>query len=703
MKMTTCVLSALLLAVTLTIQEVNGAQHYLYHTDPDDPTNHENIRDVSPILEYVLPMKEDDESKSDFEYRCLHPDFLSSDFHRQRMVEFYAPWCGHCIHFKPEFIQYARKVNAIKHIPFHAVSCVVHKEICSSQDVQGYPTVKWFEANEEKGEVLDVRKFDADKLLEEKLGVNENEIESKVFDNGVRKTGGGHLIHSIEKLQALNDLYFNKNMDWDTKEDSHALEEKIGMDADAEISFDKTMREGVFMTLEPLSEEKKVTLKKFLDLIQKTMPTTMKELKGVAATMSANIDEVAQSEEGLKKHLGETKEEIWSSHCSRDKVGKGYTCGVWELLHVITIGLPQWNIVAHDRIPTTDAAEILRDFVENFFPCNECRTNFIGKYDACAFQRCERMHMDTTNKAVGDWKELAMWLWELHNDVNVRIMTEIRLSNGQPIPGYHDEMRARWPQEEDCDKCWLHGGEWHEEAVYRYLRKHYWPEADLKDNDITGKLNVTEPVPIPEEVEEKRKSHHIPAFKIDLSGMEEKLRKEGAAEVEHQMKADGREEEWNEMVAKAKANREKLEAKRAAANGEEAPEETADNTEESEESEKAPEVTKVEETAKAAEVVKPETVKKIEESPEKPAAVTSTTVDESKIIEKAKPDSVLRTATTTAGTGADKTEKVEPEIPDTKIPKVWVVAGAVVLFLYYRKRKMMINNRKNPYKKHSLL
>jgi len=58
------------------------------------------------------------------------------------VVEFYAPWCGHCKHFAPEFARAAKNLHGIVH--FGAVNCDDQKQICGAFGIQGFPTVKMF-------------------------------------------------------------------------------------------------------------------------------------------------------------------------------------------------------------------------------------------------------------------------------------------------------------------------------------------------------------------------------------------------------------------------------------------------------------------------------------------------------------------------------------------------------------------------------
>jgi len=58
------------------------------------------------------------------------------------VVEFYAPWCGHCKAFAPEFARAAKNLHGIVHVG--AVNCDNEKNVCGSFGIQGFPTVKIF-------------------------------------------------------------------------------------------------------------------------------------------------------------------------------------------------------------------------------------------------------------------------------------------------------------------------------------------------------------------------------------------------------------------------------------------------------------------------------------------------------------------------------------------------------------------------------
>ncbi|KAJ1417172.1 Thioredoxin-like superfamily [Sesbania bispinosa] len=63
---------------------------------------------------------------------------------RGALVEFYAPWCGHCKRLAPEYEKLATSFKKTKSVLIGKVDCDEHKSICSKYGVSGYPTIQWF-------------------------------------------------------------------------------------------------------------------------------------------------------------------------------------------------------------------------------------------------------------------------------------------------------------------------------------------------------------------------------------------------------------------------------------------------------------------------------------------------------------------------------------------------------------------------------
>ncbi len=58
------------------------------------------------------------------------------------LVEFYAPWCGHCISLAPEWASAASILKG--DVPLAKVDATIHAELAQKFGVQSYPTILFF-------------------------------------------------------------------------------------------------------------------------------------------------------------------------------------------------------------------------------------------------------------------------------------------------------------------------------------------------------------------------------------------------------------------------------------------------------------------------------------------------------------------------------------------------------------------------------
>lgn len=66
------------------------------------------------------------------------------------MIEFYAPWCGHCKKLAPEWNEAATAMKG--KVKFGKVDATVEKRLASRFGVQGYPTIKYWKYG--KGKII---------------------------------------------------------------------------------------------------------------------------------------------------------------------------------------------------------------------------------------------------------------------------------------------------------------------------------------------------------------------------------------------------------------------------------------------------------------------------------------------------------------------------------------------------------------------
>lgn len=102
------------------------------------------------------------------------------------LVEFYAPWCGHCKTLVPEYKKAAAALRGAVRVG--AVNADEHKELGGKFGVRGFPTIKLFGTNKQKPSDFNGART-AQGLVDAALA----EVKAKVKQqlNGGSSSGGG--------------------------------------------------------------------------------------------------------------------------------------------------------------------------------------------------------------------------------------------------------------------------------------------------------------------------------------------------------------------------------------------------------------------------------------------------------------------------------------------------------------------------------
>ncbi len=188
----------------------------------------------------------------------------------------------------------------------------------------------------------------------------------------------------------------------------------------------------------------------------------------------------------------------------------GYTCGLWNLFHIITVGSGknrnQLFGFHHGYIVSSkEVAFVIRNFIANFFRCEVCREHFLQMYDDCGHSHCQRLD-ERLPFARDEWlglsvlpeipdnessSETAVWLWEVHNDVNLRLMNEAAERDRREI-SKEEILASKFPTKRLCPKCWLDEDmeTFDFDEVAKFLSTWYWPEGNHEYASNINSLDV---------------------------------------------------------------------------------------------------------------------------------------------------------------------------------------------------------------------
>jgi thiol-disulfide isomerase/thioredoxin len=490
------------------------------------------------------------------------------------VVKFYAPWCGHCRHYKPtwESVGYsfasASSSSTASSVPvtIAAVSCQVYGSVCKYFGVSGYPTILAFntlKADPEKnhgavtvgraggvGKVVDTISdlygYEHIKGVEFKPGMPKATKPSKPKSSKPRHNLGenGHGIRNDPSSATLYaDLTttilftFLHNVvpplsahDWGggVVEGAHAAH---------------VHAPGYDTVTEPWG------LLGFIEIVMATLPT------GSDATLLKLEECLAHTKTAIEAHLVDAttldSRDKWLAHilkadwsaspgftefstsspsqpsamptltfsdlCTsnipsinegelKDR-GIGYTCGMWRLGHVVSVGVGEGfkseGRVGGDQVRVFSSAiyvcslflltlfsppqfaEIFRAFISTFFPCTECQYNFLKSYDDCEFERChhvtdvpiitEEDSEDALQEKVRKSEAAAVWFAEMHNSVTFRIAEESKRDK-QPLT-LEEMEQLKWPSEKECKQCW-DGMQMREREMYQFLKRVYYTPGE---------------------------------------------------------------------------------------------------------------------------------------------------------------------------------------------------------------------------------
>jgi thiol oxidase len=510
-------------------------------------------------------------------------NFDSSVYNQKRafFVEFYSSWCGHCINYKPKWVEFATKLKDWSDIvQVSVINCADEKNspVCREHEIDAFPTLKYFppesqtKANGQKYDgdkySLDVMTLDVVKYVRsdfQKLRpagwpkiegtpstVNLDQlwnsmdttqqilaviVEEDPFLNGFATIIEFHKnpfinaivipsSHPIAQqfggvaLPAL--LVFKRDnpqvLEYSTKEavDFTAIKKKLdeltstlaetnhqgppppaapgnpnhlepsphpkGKDSEIPIDFNQFKVQyldiasalNYMLTQEiprkPIIDGEKLSaLKGWIHLLKKYVPGTapIRRLfyrldEWTQLQSSIKAEDWISKVDTLQKDLGHPlpSNSTWIACKGSQAYLRGYTCGLWTLMHALTV--QAYNDEKHNSAfkPVVEVLEPLHQFIFNYLSCEICAKNF--------------HHMTESNQLnhVTRPEDTILWLWRAHNNVNKRLS-----GDASEDPKY---PKRQFPPAALCPDCYINGVAM-EEKVLEFMVRYY---SDIRMDEV---------------------------------------------------------------------------------------------------------------------------------------------------------------------------------------------------------------------------
>jgi hypothetical protein len=458
----------------------------------------DNPNASAPVTEYMVsnarPRDNNDDDDGD---SYVPPPFLENT-EGYRIVEFYVHWCNVCKTFARQYVQLANTIlselpseTPKDSITFHAVSCAAHRRTCQHLAVTKYPVLRVYTRGDTIGVDITHAQIHPTVVMQ-KLGIDAVSTTSLQnahrLEDWNRQSHHGLLQYPLLILEWIRSLttrlckrYLGSIFGWHSTNrfEEFPRRNRDEIRNDIHLSFDYGLRQGAFVTEGTLTDERAQILRDWFLLLRHTLPASWKVLHQCIESLIDNFDYVRRSERYMFAILDEYSPPLssWSDACSRGDDTAGFSCGLWSLLHAITVGFVDYNrgtAFPETRLDAETVSRTIRDYIEEFFGCEDCSRKFIVAYDACAHERCHRLAPERQTEE-RDWIELPLWLFETHNAVNVRLLKERWAASHDGDDRYAPEASTVfWPPLSHCARCWSPGyRQWNADMMYKFLKLEY--------------------------------------------------------------------------------------------------------------------------------------------------------------------------------------------------------------------------------------
>ncbi|KAE9024892.1 hypothetical protein PF010_g3557 [Phytophthora fragariae] len=374
------------------------------------------------------------------------------------LVDYYAPWCPHCRQFAPAWEKaaafYADKAN----INIAAVDCTQNSQVCNSEGIMGYPTIKLYHVPPEGTEPI---------KMPPQSRKNTNTViawvEEQMETHGMKTSADTEDIDAhIDKINSDCEIGTASKtaVKMKTAEqtlDDRSLDMKYKRLHDAGIAAVSTFENGFYVGTTVLDGERYEAAVTWVEALAASFPMqgNREALISLAAAIkkqntwpqsdwNAMLTEWKKNatETSFPANLFESSEKKNWAYCTT------YTCGVWTLFHTLSVS----EIQSEAALKPSEIMAAIRLFVKHFFSCEECQRHFMMANPESLLEKLAQSDVEGP-------RAVAIWIWKMHNKVN-------------KILKY-----SQWPSLESCPKCYVNDGKaldlnparLHEEEILPYV------------------------------------------------------------------------------------------------------------------------------------------------------------------------------------------------------------------------------------------
>lgn len=226
-------------------------------------------------------------------------------------------------------LQALARASGVMDFSVHALSCVAHKEFCRKYGIQGFPRLLAFKRHESMAirNATELFYWEAGPLeIMKNVGITvSNETAESILPKSASDTVEWDQ-NRVEAFRSIDDIY-----------------------NDAFHAFTMGLRTSLFDKEGSLERGRRIVFRRWLILLSRAIPPHL-SLHKLVLSLLRLFSQVVHDEKYLVQVLDQIPppEETFSISCTHGIDAAGYSCGLWELLHMVTVGVVEWNEIASD-------------------------------------------------------------------------------------------------------------------------------------------------------------------------------------------------------------------------------------------------------------------------------------------------------------------------------------------------------------------